>query len=85
MSKQFALLIEKLQKAIDDYSGAEVNTKRCQVEAEIIGYLIGRKLAKNDKDYVPEDIDSYHTLPLRSLNRVATQAYIAFRRENKLI
>ncbi len=83
MSKQFSLLVAKLQDAIDKHPRARVNTQQCQVEAEIIGYLIGRKVAKNNSKYVPEDIDEYHTLPLRSLNRVATHAYIAFQQEQK--
>ncbi len=79
MSKKFSDLVTKLMDATEKQIADEVNIARCQAEAEIIGYLIGRKLVKNDPDYVPEEIDNYHTLPLRSLNRVATQACISLK------
>lgn len=76
--EQFSLLINRLGEAHGTPSQGKVNIVQCQVETEIIGYLIGRKVAKNSEDYAPEDIASSHTLPLRSLNRVARHASRAF-------
>lgn len=84
MNRQFADLITKLKKTMDKPSVEKVNAEQCQVEAEIVGYLLGRKIAMGDSKFVPQGIDN-HTLPLRSLNRVATSAYIAFQSENKKV
>lgn len=74
MSKQFSLLIQKLRASIDGYEGDGVNEERCRVEAEIIGYLIGRKVIKKDPEYVPEDLEKYLQLSLPKLNLVAIGA-----------
>ena len=75
MSKQFGLLIEKLQDTISQPHEGAVNTKQCQVEAEIIGYLLGKKVAKRDEEYLPEGFDENSTL-LGTLNLIAKKACI---------
>lgn len=82
MSK-FSDLVDKLIKADEAPIKGEVNVAKCQAEAEIVGYLIGRKLRKNDSKFAPTEIDKYHTLALRSLNRVASQAAKSLMGEHK--
>lgn len=56
----------------------KVNTKQVKVEARILGYLIGRKIANDTDAYAPEFIDRYPTLPLQKLNALAQRIYLSF-------
>jgi hypothetical protein len=83
MSTQFKLLIKKLESAIKKSKKNELNTLQCQIETEIIGYLLGRKIAQENAEYVPEDLSKYPTLPLVSLNRVAKKAFHELQEKQK--
>lgn len=62
-------------------SNTQIDLKKCKAEMKIVGYLLGCKVAKHDARYVPEGINQYHTLPLRSLNQMATRAYLEYQKE----
>ncbi|SRR5258708_5422191 len=79
---QLGLFIGKLQVAINEPHEGPVNARQSQVEAEIIGYLLGRKVAKNDEEYIPEALDINSPL-LMSLNLVAKKACLQLLREHR--
>lgn len=64
-------------------SKPQVNIKKAKAEMKLIGFLLGRKVAKKNARHVPSEIDTYHTLPLRSLHRVAMRAYSSFKEDKK--
>lgn len=68
---------------MDNPVDGEVNIAQCQIESEIVGYLLAEKVIKKQADAVPEGIGGYHTLPLQSLNKVATAAYLAYQKTKK--
>lgn len=75
MDTSFSTLVQKLTDAMNAPHEGHVNTEQCRVEAELIGYLLGKKIVKKSAEYVPEGFDGYPTLPLPALNSVATVAY----------
>lgn len=74
MSIKFKLLIQRLEETSAKPADGAINLPQCDVETEIIGYLVGCKLAKHDPTYTPEDLSSYPLLPLAKLNHLASKA-----------
>lgn len=79
----FSSLVTKLADAIASPHTGAVNEVQCQVEAEIIGYLMGRKVAKNDAKYVPKGFGDHSSQLLETLNRVASKASVVLLRAKK--
>jgi hypothetical protein len=67
-------LVKKLRDAINRKKPNTVNLKQAQIEAEIIGYLIGLKVSKKQINYAPPSIGYFRDLPLQQLLMVAQKA-----------
>lgn len=77
-NQEFFKLLSQLDGAISAHTGEGINVEKAQVETQIVGYLVAKKVSNKDARFIPEELDVSLPRLIDGLDFLARNAYAAF-------